>query len=276
MKVETFAQPVMKGIVALIFLLMFCFSGVHVLLGAQEQRTSPPPTPSQGPETAAKTHPLSFEERADIFMARKSYEDAVDYYYRALKQTHMTNAILWNKLGIAFQQLQNFSASRKAYNQAIRHQKGYTEPMNNIGTTYFMEKKYGKSVKYYLRALKLNPDSASYHLNLGTSYMHMKKYKESVDEYRTALTLDPNVFTQRSAFGTTIEARGADPEYYFYLGKVFASLGRAEDAVRSLRRALEDGFKDRKRILDDPDFMKISQNPAYVELMTNPPAAIKD
>jgi tetratricopeptide (TPR) repeat protein len=224
----------------------------------------------------ASDHPLTFEERGDIFMARKSYEDAVDYYYRALKQTRFANAIVWNKLGIAYQQLQNYSASRKAYNQAIRRQKDYTEPMNNIGTTYFMEKKYGKSVKYYLKAIKLNPDGASYHLNLGTSYMHMKKYKESVDEYRTALSLDPNIFSQRSAFGTTIEARGADPEYYFYLGKVFASLGRAEDAVRSLRRALEDGFKDRKRILDDPDFMKISQNPAYVELMNNPPVGIKE
>jgi tetratricopeptide (TPR) repeat protein len=277
MKVETFAQPVMKGIGALIFFLIFCFPGVRVLFGAQEaQPASPPAAPGQEPETAAKSHPLSFEERADIFMARKSYEDAVDYYFRALKQTRMTNAVLWNKLGIAYQQLQNFSASRKAYNQAVRRQKDYTEPLNNIGTTYFMEKKYGKSIKYYLRALKLSPDSASYHLNLGTSYMHMKKYKESVDEYRTALTLDPNIFTQRSAFGTTIEARGADPEYYFYLGKVFASLGRAEDAVRSLRRALEDGFKDRQRILDDPDFMKISQNPAYVELMNNPPVGIKD
>jgi len=209
-------------------------------------------------------------------MARKSYEDAVDYYYRALKKAHFADPIVWNKLGIAYQQLQNFSASRKAYNQAIRHRKDYAEPLNNIGTTYYMEKKYGKSVKYYLRAIKLSPDSASYHLNLGTSYLHMKKYKESVEEYRTALNLDPDIFGQRSAIGTTVEARGADPEYYFYLGKVFASLGRVEEAVRSLRRALEDGFKDRKRILDDPDFMKISQNPAYVELMNNPPVGIRD
>jgi tetratricopeptide (TPR) repeat protein len=277
MKVETLAQPVMKGLIALILFLILCLPGVHVLFAAQgEQLARPPATPGQAHETPASTRPLSFEERADIFMARKSYEDAVNYYFRALKQTHMTDAIVWNKLGIAYQQLQNYSASRKAYNQAIHHRRDYTEPMNNIGTTYFMEKKYGKSVKYYLKALKLSPDSASYHLNLGTSLMHMKKYKESVEEYRTALSLDPNIFTQRSAFGTTIEARGTDPEYYFYLGKVFASLGRAEEAVRSLRRALEDGFKDRKRILDDPDFMKISQNPAYVDLMNNPPVGVKD
>ncbi|SPE31412.1 putative Tetratricopeptide TPR_2 repeat protein [Acidobacteriia bacterium SbA2] len=279
MRNETFAQPVTKRPIVQTLFLVFCFFVVHSLFafqGEQSKSTLPPPGPGQVQPAPSSDHPLTFEERGDIFMARKSYEDAVDFYYRALKQTRFANAIVWNKLGIAYQQLQNYSASRKAYNQAVRRQKDYTEPMNNIGTTYFMEKKYGKSVKYYLKAIKLNPDSASYHLNLGTSYMHMKKYTESVDEYRTALSLDPNIFSQRSAFGTTIEARGADPEYYFYLGKVFASLGRAEDAVRSLRRALEDGFKDRKRILDDPDFMKISQNPAYVELMNNPPVGIKE
>jgi hypothetical protein len=46
--------------------------------------------------------------------------------------------------------------------------------------------------------------------------------------------------------------------------------------VRYLRRALEDGLKNQKRIDEDPDFEKIKQYPAYVELMRNPPVAIKD
>jgi tetratricopeptide (TPR) repeat protein len=277
MKVENPAQPVMTGFIAILLFLILCLPSVCILHGAQKAQTAPPPaTAGQTRETPAKPRPLNLEERGDIFMARKSYEDAVNYYYRALKNVRLSNPVVWNKLGIAYQQLENFSAARKAYNQAIHRQKTYAEPLNNLGTTYYMEKKYGKSVKYYMKALKLNPESASYHLNLGTAYLHMKKYKESVEEYRTALSLDPNIFAQRSTFGTTIEARGADPEYFFYLGKVFASLGRVDEAVRSLRRALEDGFKDRKRILDDPDFMKISQNPAYVELMTNPPVGIKE
>jgi len=277
MKDEMLAQPVMKWFMVRTLLFVLCLSAAHSLFAYQGgQFTLPPSGSGQVQPPPAAGHPLTFEERGDIFMARKSYDDAVDFYKRALKQTRFANPIVWNKLGIAYQQLQDYAVARNAYNKAIQRQKDYTEPMNNIGTTYFMQKRYGKSVKYYLKAIKLSPESASYHLNLGTSYMHMKKYKESVDEYRTALSLDPNIFSQRSAFGTTMEARGADPEYYFYLGKVFASLGRAEEAVRSLRRALEDGFKDRKRILDDPDFMKISQNPAYMELMNNPPVGIKD
>jgi len=277
MKDETWDQPVIKSFMPRSLLFVLCLFATPALFAYQGGQFSlPPPGPGPVQPPPAADRPLTLEERADIFMARKSYEDAVDFYIRALRQTRSTNPIVWNKLGIAYQQLQSYGESRNAYNKAIRLRKDYTEPINNIGTTYFMQKRYGKSVKFYLKAIKLSPDSASYHLNLGTSYMHMKRYKESVDEYRTALSLDPNIFTQRSAFGTTIEARGADPEYYFYLGKVFASLGRAEDAVRSLRRALEDGFKDRKRILDDPDFMKISQNPAYVELMNNPPVGIKE
>ena len=277
MKLKKSAQPVMKWFIAPVLFLGLCLFAARVLLGAQEGQPAPTPaTADQAVETSTKPRALTFEERADICMARKSYEDAVDYYYRALKEAHLGNALVWNKLGIAYQQLQNYNSSRKAYSQAIRRDKDYAEPLNNMGTTYFMQGKYGKSVKCYLRALKLSPNSASYHLNLGTSYFHMKKYNDSVEEYRTALSLDPDVFSQRSAFGTTIEARGADPEYYFYLGKVYASLGRVDDAVRSLRRALEDGFKDQKKILNDPDYKKISQNPAYVELMNNPPVGIKD
>jgi tetratricopeptide (TPR) repeat protein len=277
MRVEILAQPAMKGFIAPLLFLCLCILNARTLPGAQEGQPAPPSaTAGQAHATSAKSRPLSFEERADIFMARKSYEDAVDYYYRALKQAHFADAAVWDKLGMAYVHLQNFRAARTAYNKAIQHDKNYSEPLNNIGTTYYYQDKYGKSVKYYLRALKLNPNSASYHLNLGVSYLHMKKYQESVDEYRTALSLDPNVLGEPSAFGTTIQVRGGDPEYYFYLAKVFASLGRVDEAVHSLRRALEDGFKDRKRILDDPDFMKISKNPAYVELMNNPPVGIKD
>jgi hypothetical protein len=59
------------------------------------------------------------------------------------------------------------------------------------------------------------------------------------------------------------------------MAKAFASMGSAEDAVHYLQRALEDGFNDWKRIDEDPDFKKISQHPAFVELLRNPPVAIK-
>ncbi len=243
-----------------------------------------PSTPAEGqvalpatPEArAAPSRDLSLEDRADIFMARKNYGDAADYYYRALKQSDFKNATIWNKLGIAYQQQVKFRAAAKAYSNAVHLRKDYAEAFNNIGTIFFMENKFGKSVKYYHRALEIRPRDAAFHLNLGTSYYHLKEYPQAVEEYRIALGLDPNVLTEQSSLGTVIRARGSDTEFYFYMAKAFASIGRAEDAVRYLRRAFEDGFADPKRVEGDPDFQKISQHPAYVELMKNPPVAIRN
>jgi len=231
----------------------------------QDSQTPPPPH-----------RELSPEQHADIFMARKNYADAVDYYYRALKQASFKDPQLWNKLGIAFQQENKFHNARQAYAKSTKVDPDFAEGWNNLGTVYFMESKYGKSVSYYQRAIKLKNDTAAFHMNLGTSYYHLKKYDLSVEEYRTALGIDPKVAVQQSALGTTIHAGGADPEFYFYMAKAYASIGNADEAVRYLRRALEDGFEGTKQLDDDPDFKKISEYPAYIELRRNPPVAIKN
>jgi tetratricopeptide (TPR) repeat protein len=230
---------------------------------------------SASQQTPPQFREVTVEQRADIYMARKSYADAIDYYHRALRQQG-PSANLWNKLGIACQLEMNYRAARKAYKEAAKRRTDFAEPWNNLGTTYFLESKFRKSVKYYRQALKRTPGSASFHMNLGASYSHMKKFPQAVEQYREALSLDPNVLTEHSPTATVVQAQGADVEFYFYLAKVFASLARPEDSVHYLRRALEDGFKDLKRLDEDPDFRKISHYPAYVELRKNLPVAISD
>jgi len=222
------------------------------------------------------TRQLTLEERADIYMARKSYADAIDYYRRALKQEGFSNAQVWNKLGIAYQLEMDYRAARKAYKEAAHRRADFAEPWNNLGTSYFLENKFRKSVKYYVHAIRLGPNTASFHMNLSASYSRMKKYREAIEQCAEALRIDPNVLTEHSSMATVVQAHGSDVEFYFMLAKVFASRARPEESVRYLRRALEDGFKDLKRLDDDPDFKKISHDPAYVELLKNPPVAIQD
>jgi len=238
--------------------------------------STPAPAPGETLPAPPKPAELTLEDRADIFMARKSYADAVDYYYRALKQRGNADPSLWNKLGIAYQHQMNYRAARNAYKKATRLRKEFPEPWNNWGTTYFLENRAGKSIKYYRRAIELNAANASFHLNLGTALYQRKKDLEAFEEWRVAITLDPNVLTDRSTVGTVLQARAADARFYFNLAKVFASVGRTEEAVRYLRRAFEDGFNDLKALDEDPGFKKISEYPAYIELRKNPPIPIKD
>jgi tetratricopeptide (TPR) repeat protein len=255
-------------------------SGVTIC-GAQDKRIKPPYQEQRVQPEGQVFSPLSDEERADLFVARKLYDDAINYYQRALKSSRGSKdnheiAVLWNKMGIAYQHKMEDREARKAYKKAIHYEKGFADPWNNLGTVYYLQTKAKKSMRYYRHAIELNPNSATFHLNLGTAYFARKKYDQGYQEYRTALALDPDVLTQTSPMGTQVETRHVSAEYYFYLAKLFASMGRAEEAIRYLQRALEDGFSDEKRILEDPDFHKISTEPAFVTLMENPPTPIKE
>jgi tetratricopeptide (TPR) repeat protein len=226
--------------------------------------------------SAPATPTLSFQDRADIFMARKQFADAADYYLRAIRTEKDGQAALWNKLGISYQQQEKFNEARDAYKKAIHYDKTMPEPWNNMGTTYFLQNKAKKSLKYYRHAVKLNPNVASFHMNLGTGYYRTKKYEIAVSEYRAALILDPDILIRHSMQGTVVDARGGGAKLFFYLAKAFASLGRSDEAIRYLRRAFEEGFDNKELLSKDPDFQKISSNPAYVELINNPPIAIKE
>jgi tetratricopeptide (TPR) repeat protein len=263
-----FAAALMMGAAA--------FWGAAPARGAGLSLQQAAPVTGSPPAATPQLKALTPEQRADIFMARKDYADAADYYYRALKQAAFKNPVVWNKLGIAFQEQGKFASARKAYTNATHANKNFAEAWNNRGTVYFMEKKYARSVKDYQRAIELKGDTATFYINLGISYSRMGKYDQAVTAYRTALRIDPKVMAQESSMGTVVHTSESDVKYYFYMAKAFASVGSAEDAVHYLRRALEDGFKDLKRIDEDPDFKKISQYPAFVELMQNPPVAIKD
>jgi len=95
-----------------------CERSTSVAAGNSSDQSSP--TAGSSPSSAAPPRELSLEQRADIFMARKNYADAADYYYRALKQSTLRDPMLWNKLGIAFQQENKFRNAHSAYTNATR------------------------------------------------------------------------------------------------------------------------------------------------------------
>jgi tetratricopeptide (TPR) repeat protein len=241
-------------------------------------------TPSQNaPQKTKRAVNLSDEEWGDLYMARKTYDAAIDHYSIAIKslenssQDKAKEAALWNKTGICYQQKMDYGDARKAYKKAIRLDRDFAQPWNNLGTTYYLQQRPKRSIKFYRHAIKLNPQAASYHLNLGTAYFARKKYERASGEYRTAIQLDPEILTRNtSGEGTAVQTRHTDAKFYFYLAKIFASTGKSGQAVRYLERAMEEGFDNRKRILQDPDIQKIIADPAFVALMKNPPVAIKD
>jgi tetratricopeptide (TPR) repeat protein len=148
--------------------------------------------------------------------------------------------------------------------------------VNNLGTVYFAEKRYRTATGCYKRALKLAPSSAAFYSNLGTAYFAVKKYKEAWDAYNTAIQLDPEVFEHRNTFGVTLQERTVEERarFHYYLAKIYARQGRQDLALQYIRKALEEGFTERKKFLQDPEFAAMRDLPEFKELLKLEPKVL--
>lgn len=229
---------------------------------ASETRSELPPSKLQQEEAR---QPITLEMRADILMARKMYREAIDMY----RQSPQDSAVIQNKIGIAYHQMVELNTARRYYEKASKIKPDYAEAINNLGTVHYAQKSYRKAINYYKRALKYSPDSASIHSNLGTAYFARKNYELALTEYETAMKLDPDVFEHRGSHGVLLQERSVEEraKFHYYLAKSYAKAGNTERALLYLRKALEEGFKEKKKMLEEPDFAAIRELPEFKQIL---------
>jgi tetratricopeptide (TPR) repeat protein len=232
---------------------------------APNSRTQAPAAPPQNP-------PLTIESRGDIYMARKMYREAVEMYL----QGPQDSAITWNKVGIAFHQMQNLDSARRNYEKAVKLNPKYSEAINNLGTVWYARKNFRRAITYYRRALNHAPQSASIYSNLGTAFFARKKYKEAIESYQTALKLDPEVFEHRSSAGVLLQERSVQEraKFHYYMAKTYAKAGQNERALQYIRKALEEGFREKEKFMEDEDFASIRPLPEFDQLMKLEPRVL--
>ena len=253
-----------------------CFAlvfGLSATISAQNPLLDSAKTPvraDSGP--ADSTTALTPEKRADILMARKMYREAIEVYREAPQES----AITWNKIGIAYHQLMQLDSAKKHYEQAIKVNPKYAEAINNLGTVHYAKKNYRRAIGQYRKALKLNPNSASIYSNLGTAEFARKKYKECFEAYEHALALDPEVFEHRSSYGVLLQERSVQEKakYHYYLARIYAKSGNNERALLYLRKALEEGLKERDKLMEDSEFAGMRELPEFKELVTAEPRVL--
>ncbi len=223
-------------------------------------------TPSLGPSASTSITP---ELRGDIYMARKMYREAIDMY----REGPADSPVLANKIGIAFHQMLQLDLAKKYYERAIKLDPKYSEAINNLGTIYYARKSYRRAIGLYKRSLRYSQPSASVYANLGAAYFARKDFKDAMKWYESALQLDPDVFEHHSTFGTLMQERTVEERatFHLYLAKMYAKSGAVDRALMYLRKALEEGVKDREKIPSMPEFAALKTNPAFKELMLENP-----
>ena len=213
------------------------------------------------------THPgiegLPPEERGDVYMARQEYIAAIEAYREAPQ-----NAVVLNKMGMAYHHMLAFDVARKDYEHALLIRPNYPEAINNLGAADFAQGRYRSAIKLYRKAIKLMPNSAVVAANLGTAYFARHKYAQGMESYRTAFRLDPGVFDSDSTqiiSGPTSAPERAHQDYC--LAELFAQSGMKEQAIEYLRKAFDEGYTDRNRVMSDHVFDQLRKTTQFAELM---------
>ena len=198
-------------------------------------------------------------------MARRRFQAAIEAYTKVFPKT----AVIWNKIGIANQQMFITDEAQKDYQMALKLDPKNPDVMNNLGSVYYSLKEYSLAEHMYRKALKLKPNSPLILKNLGTDLLAADKFKKGWECYQTALSMDPEIFERanqlRIGEPTPVAKRGA---MNYYLAKSYARVGMPDRAVGYLRMAIDEGFTDRKRILADKEFASLHGQSAFDRLIS--------
>jgi tetratricopeptide (TPR) repeat protein len=221
---------------------------------------SPPPVAHASTEIN-----LSLEDLGNLQLVRREYQAAIETF----TQVPNKSAAVWNKIGIAYQQMFITEDARKSYEKALKLEPKNSDVLNNLGSIYYSRKEFSIAEHYYRKALKSSPKSALIYKNLGTDLMAADKFKKGWSCYQAAMAMDPEIFERsnqlRIGEPTPTQQRGA---MNYYLAMSYAKVGKLDLAVDYLRRAIDEGFTDRRKVLMDKEFASLRGSTAFDRLIS--------
>ncbi len=237
-------------------------------------RTSPRFSLAPSSVNLASLSAEELEERGEICRAQRDYLGAIEAFELAIKKKPSSD--LYNKDAISLIMLKRFGEARKVLDRSLKLNPNCAETWNNLAVIFYEQRKYSGAIQRFKKAIELNPDFASFHSSLGTVYMDTKQYREAVVEYRRALELDPDIFESNSPYA--VAGKLARPEdrarFDFEMARIFASVGDIDHALKSLRRALEEGYPDVKAVYRDKEFEKLRADERFTALMKEKPVSM--
>jgi tetratricopeptide (TPR) repeat protein len=87
--------------------------------------------------------------------------------------------------------------------------------------------------------------------------------------YEQAISIDPEIFDQHSSQGVMVQERTVEERagYFYILAKTCAKAGMTERSLQYIRKALENGFKDRDKFKAEPEFSSLQDNMEFQQIL---------
>jgi len=230
--------------------------------GAQTHNTLSFGHPTQQTPSTASSQPeaVTPELLADMMVIHGRYEDAISAYRKIQPQT----AELYNKIGIAYERMAKDDDAIANFGQATRLDRKFAAPYNNLGTVYFQENNIKRAKGLYRKSIKLDAETAPFWSNLGAVYMAERKYSDGAEAYEKAFLINPDIFQETALNGLRHNESPAElAKIYLTFAEIYAHAGQKTEALLYLHKALEQGFNDRQKLLDDQQLATLHGTPEF-------------
>ncbi|MBL9037293.1 MAG: tetratricopeptide repeat protein [Archangium sp.] len=180
-----------------------------------------------------------------IYMRESNVSNAITEFERTLAITPK-HAQALNNLGVAWDARADAKKALDYFKKATLADPTFTEAYFNQGMSLMQLNRQQEATKAFEQALKLEPASSSPYVQLGTLYLKQSKKDRAVEAFKKAIELldaeekDTSKFLQlkkRFVAGRTTDA-------YRGLALAYLSLGKVEEAVGTLKAAVDKMPKD--------------------------------
>jgi protein O-mannosyl-transferase len=168
--------------------------------------------------------------------------------------------------------------------QALRLQPNSIDARLNLGLSLLQLGRVDQATTDLQSAVSRDAGSAPAHTALAFALMQQHDLSGAERELKQALRLEPNDVRTLMALASVYSDTGRDslalevlrplasagstlPEVHYNLACTLARLNRPEEALASLKTALELGFSDRKLLESDPDLRTLRELPAFKRLL---------
>jgi superkiller protein 3 len=146
---------------------------------------------------------LSAEEyftKAENAYNNEWYELAIEYYQKALS-IDPNYAAPYNRMGIAYAELENHTQAISCYQKALSIDPNFAAAYCNMGVAYNRLKNYTQAIKYYQKALSIDPNDEIVYLQMGVAYTNLGDFTQALSYLQKAVSIDPNFAKPYSIMG---------------------------------------------------------------------------
>jgi tetratricopeptide (TPR) repeat protein/serine/threonine protein kinase len=184
-------------------------------------------------------------------------DEAIEAFKQMIR-INPNDADAYCNLGTTYRDSGRHNEAIEAFKQTVRINPNNTDAYCNLGTIYRDLGLQDEAIETFKQMVRINPNDADAYAELGTAYSWLSRAEDAIDAYKQALRITPNnialyrklassysmanrhekVVETYKQIVTIIQESDFQPWQYYDLGIAYYNLGRTEEAIVALNKAI--------------------------------------